>query len=484
MKSSHRLDLVALARRAMLNQGFTLDTPPEVEAELAVAALEPAPDGITDLRKLLWSSIDEKSSRDLDQLEYAEALPGGDILVLVAIADVDEFVERASALDAHAGANGLSVYTGVATFPMLPEELSTNLTSLRDDQDRVALVVEMVLDADGELKRSDVSRALVHNYAKLAYRDVGRWLDDGAPMPEAVRQTPGMEPQIRLQLQAAERLRALRRRNGMLKFQSTEVQPIIEDGKVVGLKSPDQNSARSLIENFMIAANSVIAEFLEAKQSPGILRIVRTPASWPRIVEIARNLGDDLPDLPDAPALAAFLDRRRAAAPERFADLSLSIVKLLGPGEYVVKEPGVAQEGHFALAVRSYTHFTAPNRRYADLVMQRLVKAVLLHQDKPYSVEELGRVATHCTEREDAARKVERQMRKTIAAVTMSDRLGQEFDAIVTGVKQSGTFARLVSPPVDGRIERGERGLQVGDRVRVRLTDTDPERGFIDFARA
>jgi exoribonuclease-2 len=261
------------------------------------------------------------------------------------------------------------------------------------------------------------------------------------------------------------------------------VQPVVEDGKVVGLKSPEQNSARSLIENFMIAANGAIADFLEKRDSPGILRIVRTPARWPRIVEIAHSLGDNLPDTPDAPALAAFLERRRAANPLRFADLSLSIVKLLGPGEYVVKEPGVEHEGHFSLAVRSYTHFTAPNRRYADVIMQRLVKAVLAQQDTPYSVDELGALARHCTEREDAARKVERLMRKTIAAVSMRERIGEEFDAIVTGAKPTGTYARLLKPPVDGRIERGAQGLQVGDQVRLRLIDADPEHGYIDFAR-
>ena len=410
MSNSHHLDLTALARRAMRDNGFTLELSPAVATELENAARHPASsleEGVEDLRGLLWSSIDEASSRDLDQLEYAEALPGGDIRVLVAIADVDEFVAQATALDERAGANSTSVYTGVATFPMLPEELSTDLTSLRGGQDRVSLVVELVLEKDGNLKSSGVRRALVHNYAKLAYGEVGRWLDENGPRPAALSSVAGMEAQIRLQWQAAERLRTLRRRNGSLKFQSTEVSPVVEDGKVTGLKTQEQNSARSLIENFMIAANSVIADFLEANQSPGILRIVRTPARWPRIVEIARNLGDNLPEEPDAPALSAFLERQRAAKPNDFADLSLAVVKLLGPGEYVVKAPGVANEGHFALAVRNYTHFTAPNRRYADLVMQRLVKADLDQRAAPYSVDELSGVAEHCTQREDAARKVE-----------------------------------------------------------------------------
>jgi exoribonuclease-2 len=482
--SRQPLDLSELARQAMLNHGFQLDTPPQAEAEIARLAEQPPDnDGIKDWRRLLWSSIDEASSRDLDQLEFAERLPDGDIRVLIAIADVDEFAPEDSALNAYAQANGNSVYTGVVTFPMLPEELSTDMTSLRDGADRLALVVELIVDADGNLKKRGVRRALVHNYAKLSYREVGRWLDGDGPKPETVRETPGLDKQIRLQWEAAQRLRELRKRNGMLKFQSTEVQPVVEDGKVVGLKSPEQNSARSLIENFMIAANGAIADFLESHNFPGILRIVRTPARWPRIVEIARSLGDDLPEEPDAPALSAFLERRRAADPLHFADLSLSVVKLLGPGEYAVKEPGVAQEGHFSLAVRSYTHFTAPNRRYADVVMQRLVKAVLSQQNAPYNVAELDGLARHCTEREDAARKVERLMRKTIAAVSLHDRIGEEFDAIVTGAKSTGTYARLLKPPVDGRIERGEQGLQVGDQVRVRLIDTDPERGYIDFAR-
>lgn len=478
-------DLAALARRAMLENGFVLDESDAARAELGnLPPLSRLAKGRRDARHLLWSSIDERTSRDLDQLEYAEQLPDGAIRVLVAIADVDAYVAQGSALDAQAAQNSTSVYTGVETFPMLPEELSTDATSLLENAERLALVVELVIEADGQLRYTSVTRAVVKSYAKMNYREVGRWLDEanGAP-PDDFARVKGLEAQIKLQWQAAQRLRAWRQKQGALKFQTTEVMPIVESGHIVGLKTTEQNSARSLIENFMIAANTAIADFLEANGAPAILRVVRTPLGWSRMVEIARELGEHLPELPDAPALAAFLERRRAAAPLHFVDLSLAIVKLMGPGEYVVKQPGEAEEGHFALAVRTYTHFTAPNRRYADVVMQRLVKAVRENRAMPYTYEELKAIAERCTMREDAARKVERLLRKAVAAVTLGARIGEEFDAIVTGVKAKGTFARLLRPPVDARIVKNEKGLQVGEQIRVRLLSTDPQHGFIDLAR-
>jgi len=484
---SSALDLRAIARRAAIDAGFAPDVPPAAISELQAISSKRMPvtldQPVRDLRSLLWSSIDNAESRDLDQVEYAERQDGGRIRIMVGIADVAAYVSKGSALDAHATRNCTSLYTGVETFPMLPEQLSTDITSLLGDVDRTAVIIDLVVNDEGEIISGDVYLAALHNYAKLAYEPVGAWLDRGGPVPPPITSVPGMADQIRLQLEAARRLLAQRQQNGALHFETLEATPVISDGQVTGFSVTKHSSARDIIENFMIAANIAMAHFLEASGSLSLRRVVRTPERWPRIVEIAASLGEHLPTEPDARALADFMARRKAADPAHFPDLSLSIVKLLGPGEYAVEAPGTAHEGHFGLALRDYTHSTAPNRRYADLVTQRLVKAVIANGPAPYTEDELARIAARCTEREDAARKVERQMRKVTAAVMLSHRIGEEFDAIVTGVTPKGTFARLIAPPVDGRVVRGERGLDVGDKVRVRLVATEPERGFIDFER-
>ncbi len=486
--TSDPIDLSAIAQQTMIDAGFVPDVSQAVLEQLRLIESETQsryPDtAARDLRKLLWSSIDNRQSRDLDQVEYVESLPAGDVRIMVGIADVDTLVHIHSAIDAHAAENGTSVYTGVKTFSMLPEKLSTDMTSLVEGAERSSIVIDMVLAKDGTVKENDVYRARVHNYARLSYETVGAWLDQNGEVPAAVASVPGMEAQIRLQLETATRLGELRKQHGALELETIQTTPVLNDaGQVTDLAVTKRNSARDMIENFMIAANVATAQFLQARSAMSLRRVVRTPEQWPRIVEVARSLGEQLPESADSRALADFLARRRVADPVHFPDLSLSIVKLLGPGEYAVQTPASQGDGHFGLAVHDYTHSTAPNRRYADLVTQRLVKAVLTELPAPYTEGELGATARHCTEREDAARKVERKMRKVAAAVVLEQRIGDEFDAIVTGVTPKGTFARLIKPPVDGRVMRGEEGLRVGERVRVKLLLTDPGRGFIDFAR-
>lgn len=485
---SDSLDLAAIAHQAMVEAGFKPEPPPSVLAELTSLEsnqrMKDTSSSKRDLRSLLWSSIDDRKSRDLDQVEYAEALPNGDIRVMVGIADVDALVPKGSAVDAHAAENGTSVYAGFRIFPMLPEQLSTDKTSLVGGADRLSIVTEMIVGTDGTVKSSDVFPALLHNYAKLSYEAVGVWLDDQGPMPPEVGQVPGMDVQIRLQFEAAKHLRQMRREHGALELDTIQASPVMNnEGKVTDLTVTERNSARDLIEDFMIAANVAMAQFLEAKDVFSIRRVVRTPEHWSRIVEIAESLHENLPTEPDSRALADFMARRKAADPAHFPDLSLSIVKLLGPGEYTVQKPGASAEGHFGLAVHDYTHSTAPNRRYADLVTQRLVKAALGKAAPPYTESELTAIAAHCTEREDAARKVERKMRKVAAAVLMQNRIGEVFDAIVTGVTPKGIFARVLRPPVDGLVVRGEQGLRVGEKIQVKLLSADPQRGFIDFGR-
>jgi ribonuclease R len=483
---SDSFDLLAIAHQAMIDAGFVPDVPHSVTDEVqAIRSQAQVPDSsVRDLRGLLWSSIDDRQSRDLDQVEFAETLPNGHIRLMVGIADVDALVRKSSAIDVHAAENGTSVYTGVKTFSMLPEELSTDMTSLVGGTDRSSIVIEIVVASDGTAKTSDVYHGLLHNYAKHSYEGVGAWLDNKGEIPEAVANVPAMEAQIRLQLEAAMRLRELRRQQGALELETIQASAVVNNaGQLTGLAITEHNSARDIIENFMIAANVAMAQFLEAKGVMFLRRIVRTPEHWLRIVEVAHELGEELPPAPNSRALADFLARRKTADPVHFPDLSLSIVKLLGPGEYTVQTSAAQSEGHFGLAVHDYTHSTAPNRRYADLITQRLLKASLAEAPAAYTEKELITIAAHCTEREDAARKVERKMRKVAGAVLLRKRIGEEFDAIVTGVTAKGTFARIIKPPVDGRVMRGEQGLRVGDKVRVELLSTDPARGFIDFAR-
>ena len=508
------IDLAAIARHTATDEGFVVEVDAAVSSELQSFQQSQDPEerhfsldrSVRDLRELLWSSIDDAKTRDLDQVEYTERLPDGGTRVLIGIADVDAFVAKGSAIDRRAGVNATSVYTGVQTFPMLPEELSTGLTSLLPDQDRLVVVTEITVGPDGAVKNGNVYRALVRNQAKLSYTAIGDWLDGKARTPDAVKDKSGLEEQIRLQHETASRLGEFRKQNGAIELGTIQTTPRVDErGKVVELIMIEPNAARDLISNFMIAANVAMAQFLETQGGPSLRRVVRTPEHWDRIVEIAAELGEDLPAKADSLALNDFLERRRKADPDRFPDLSLAVVKALGPGEYAVQLPGEEGEGHFGLAVTDYTHSTAPNRRYADLVTQRMVKAVLKdaaapnNPDEsvssadgsnisgaasvPYTADELKQIAEHCTEREDAARKVERKIRKMAAALLLRDQIGREFDAIVTGVSPKGVFARTCKPPVDGRVVKGEEDLGVGDKIRVRLRDVDPKRGFIDFTR-
>jgi exoribonuclease-2 len=479
-------DLRAIARKTVLDAGFMIELSPQAAAELARLDRRQirADASIRDLRDLPWLSIDNPESRDLDQVSVAEALPHGATRVLVGLADVDAFVPLGSALDRHAAANTTSLYTGVEVFPMLPERISTDLSSLNEQQDRLAVVVELRVTAEGALSASDIYRALVRNHRRVDYETVGAWLEgDSSGHADALAE-PALAEQLRLQDGAMSALRAQRERDGALDFETIEARPVVQDGRVVDLVVQRKNRARALIEQMMVSSNSAVASYLEAHGFPAIARALDPPERWDRMVAVAARLGDTLPAAPDSRALAAFLARRRAADPEHFSDLSLTIVKLLGGSHYQAVAPGADDPGHFGLAVEDYTHATAPNRRYPDLVTQRLLKAALAGQPAPYTFDELTAIAAHCSERASAANKVERRMRKVTAIVLLEGREGEVFDAIVTGVTGRGVFARLLRPPAEGRIMRGEHGLDVGDHVRLRLTGTDLERGFIDFERA
>jgi exoribonuclease R len=480
------IDLVAAAERALVEHGFEPAFPLEVQRE--VAALDRprsawVGNGIRDLRDLLWSSIDNRESRDLDQVEFTERLPGDGIRVLVGIADVDTLVAKGSATDQHAATNTTSVYAGVAVFPMLPERLCTDLTSLNEGEDRPAVVVQMDVAPDGVRVAFDAFRALLRNHARLDYDSVGAWLEGWGPVPDAVARTPGLEAQLRLQDEAAGRLRELRRRSGALSVETVEPRAVASNGQVIDIKAVERNRARELIEAYMVAANTTTAAFLLENEIPSIRRVVRAPRRWDRIIQLASDLGERLPAEPSSVALSEFLARRRAADPEHFPDLSLAVIKMLGAGEYVLERRlrGRRYEGHFGLAVADYVHSTAPNRRFVDLVTQRLVKSAEGAGPAPYADGELAEIARRCTVQEDAARKVERLMRKRAAAVFFAERVGDSFTAIVTGASAKGTYVRVLAPPVEGRVVRGQRGLDVGDTVRVRLVATDPERGYIDF---
>ena len=484
-ESKHRSILRRIAHRVMIEKGLLPDFPPEVIAELDKIKEAPNPinTSIKDLRNLLWCSIDNDDSRDLDQLTVASALADGTVKIYVAIADVDELVPKNSALDEHAKHNTVSVYTAAEIFPMLPEKLSTDLTSLKLESDRRANVIEMIVDSDGNIKSSDIYSATVRNHAKLAYNSVARWLEGNGAEPEAITSVKGLSENIRLQNQIAQKMKALRVVHGALGLETIEARPVFLGDEIKSLEEEKSNVAKDIIQDFMIATNGVTARFLAAKKIPSIRRIVRTPKRWDRIVELAAQKKFQLPKEPDSKALDQFLVSEKNADPVRFPDLSLSIIKLLGPGEYVVELPGEDTSGHFGLAVKDYTHATAPNRRYPDLITQRLLKAVIRGTLIPYSAEELEVIAKHCTEEEDAAKKVERQVEKSAAAMLLESRLGDRFDAIVTGVSEKGTWVRLLNPPVEGRLMHGTEGMDVGERLRVELTHTDVERGFIDFKR-
>ncbi len=478
------LNLLALARRAMLTYGFHPDLPPPALEELnSLSAIPKIPANIRDLRSLLWSSIDNASSLDLDQAEVAERLHQGIIRLQIGIADVDAFTKRGDPLDHFAYANATSVYTPVEVFPMLPEVLSTRLSSLLENEDRLAVIVDMLIDPDGAIQTTQIYQALIRNQAKLDYETIGNWLENKTSVPPPILAVPGLEDQLRIQEEAIAHLHELRLRRGALNLETIEASPVAKDGEIVDIHLEVHNRAKELIEGMMIAANTAIAEYLEAQGVLSIHRVVKSPARWPRIVELAASFGETLPSEPDSRALADFLSRRKTADPLHFPDLSLSIIKLIGPGEYVVNHLASAHEGHFSLAVHDYSHSTAPNRRFVDLVTQRQIKAVLADSPPPYAETELNEIAIHCQAQENAAKKVERLVAKAAMAMVLSNRIGETFDAIVTGASPKGTWVRLLDPPVEGRVVQGEQDIDVGDTVQVKLLSTNPEMGFIDFGR-
>jgi len=485
MPNPSQPDLQAIAKEVMRRRGFEPDFAPAVQQQLADLRAYPpgiaAAADVRDLRQLLWSSIDNDTSRDLDQIEVGEALTDGSTKIRVGIADLDAFIPKQTPIDQHAARETTTVYAGVRNFPMLPEELSTGKTSLLENQDRLAVVVELVVDATGRICSSEVYRALVRNQAQLQYNSLGAWLEGKAAAPAKVAASEDLQAQLRLQNDAAQKLKNQRFERGALSLQTDELLPLMQGDQVVGVVPQQKNLATELIEDFMIAANGVVARMLEKVSS--LRRVVKQPKDWDRIVELAAAHGEKLPPAPDSRALNDFLVKRKTADPDHFADLSIAVVKLIGPGEYVLERPGDTAPGHFGLAVQDYTHSTAPNRRFADVVTQRVVKAVLAGKPNPYSDGELSAIASNCTQKEDAARKVEREMSKRLAAVAMQQRIGAVFDAIVTGVTPHGTFVRALQAHVEGLLAQGDQGVDVGDTLRVKLIRVDVQNGFIDFAK-
>jgi exoribonuclease II len=482
--TNHRTNLATLATWAMFSRGLEPEFPRAVMQQVAQLK-EPAREtgnGVRDLTRPAWFSIDNDDSRDLDQLSLSEPLPGGGLRIFVAVADVDALVKKGTPVDAHAQLNTTSVYTSARIFPMLPERLSTDLTSLNQDEDRLAIVSEMDFSVDGVLTGSTIYRALVRNKAQLAYDATSAWIEGESDLPEAARRVAGVEAQLRAQDSMAQKMRLLRRAEGSLEFETFQPRAQFDGERITGIGQQPQNRARQLIEELMIATNGCTARYLAAQGGVALRRVVRSPERWLRIVEVAQGYGVHLPEQPDGKALEAFLARQHREDPLRFPDLSLVIVKLMGSGEYVVERPSGPPIGHFGLAVRDYMHSTAPNRRFPDLITLRLLKAALSGTSPPYSVAELAELAMHCTAQEDAAQKVERQMRKSEAALLLHSRIGQRFDGLVTGVSDSGVWVRIFEPPVEGRLMGDLPELKVGKSVRVRLVSTSVERGFIDFA--
>ncbi len=478
-----RTDLARIATEAMSERGLEPAFPAGVEQQLS-SITGPGSDAesrIRDLTSLPWCSIDNDDSLDLDQLTACEMLGDGAVKIFVAVADVDALVKKGSAIDEHARINTTSVYTSAKVFPMLPERLSTDLTSLNPGQNRLALVTEMIVAADASIEKASVYRATVRNKAKLAYDAVSAWIDGVGALPEAARAVPGMDVQLHTQDEVAQRLRAKRHAEGALELQTFQPRAVFEGERVVDIRLQVQNRARQLIEELMIATNEHAARFLASGGGASLRRVVRSPERWLRITEVARKFGESLPKEPDSRALAAFLARRLKADALRFPDLSLVIVKLMGSGEYVVERPGGTPIGHFGLAMRDYTHSTAPNRRFPDLITSRMLKGLLAGDQPPYSLAELEALAGHCTQQEDAAQKIERRVRKSEAAMLLESHLGQQFDAIVTGCSVSDTWVRTFTPPVEGKLVAGVFELEVGQRVHVKLVTANVERGFIDF---
>ena len=482
----HRAILQQIAYKAMLDRGLLPDFSTAVLAELdQIQAPTSANDetGIRDLATLLWVSIDNDDSRDLDQLTLAESLPGDKVKIRVAIADVDALVKDGSAIDEHARHNTTSVYTAAQIFSMLPEKLSTDFTSLNFNEERLAIVIEMIVAPDGTIQSSDIYRAGVRNQAKLAYNSVAAWLDGDGAAPGEITAVPGLTDNLRLQDRVAQSLKKLRHIHGALSLETIEARPVFDGDQIRDLEIEKKNRAKEIVEEFMIATNGVTARYLAAEKFPSIRRVVRTPKRWDRIVTLAQEHGTKLPANPDSVALDTFLVKAKTADPLHFPDLSLAVIKLLGAGEYMAEQPNDIAPGHFGLAVKDYAHSTAPNRRYTDLITQRLLKAAVADQPVPYSYAELGVLAEHLTKKEDDANKVERLVSKSAAALVIESRIGEQFDALVTGASEKGTWVRLLSVPIEGKLMHGFEGLDVGDRIRVQLISTNVERGFIDFKK-
>jgi exoribonuclease-2 len=488
---THRAILMSIAHRVMLERGLLPDFSSEALAELERLQIPTIPEagpaecplGIRDMRNLLWASIDNDDSRDLDQLTVAEAMPSDKAKILVAIADVDSSIKNGSAIDQHARNNTTSVYTAAEIFPMLPEKVSTDITSLNFNEERLSIIVEMVVDANGSLQESNIYNAWVRNHAKLAYNSVAAWLEKKGDIPKDIAAVQGLAENLQMQDRVAQSLKSFRHINGALSLETIETKSVFDGDQIRSLEIEQKNRAKELIEDFMVAANGVTARYLSARKSPSIRRVVRTPKRWERIVEIAADHKFILPALPDSKALEEFLVKQKAADPLRFPDLSLAVIKLLGSGEYIAELPEGNVPGHFGLAVKDYAHSTAPNRRYPDLLTQRLLKAALDGKPAPISKDELDVLAAHCTEAEDAANKVERQVGKSAAALLLESRIGEEFDSIATGASEKGTWVRLLNVPVEGKLVQGFEGVDVGDRVRVKLISVDVQRGFIDFMK-
>jgi exoribonuclease-2 len=471
--------LAEIAERAMTAGGFIPHPPPQAQAEAQASSPLQDADGARDLSALPWTSIDNPESRDLDQIEAVETVDGG-LKLYVGIADVERRVPFGRAIDLFAGRNTTSVYTGARTFPMLPERFSFDLTSLVANQKRLAVVIETLIKSDGQVESVKVYAAMTVNKAKLDYPSVSAWLDGKAPPPPGLANAPALQEQIRLQDGLAKSLYASRKRQGALDIDTKEVQVVTDaQGAIAALAPHPQTRAGDIIEELMIVSNTALAKELDSRGQPSIRRVVKEPERWARIVAYAAGFSVTLPQEPSALELARFADKMRRERAERFGEISLALVKLIGRGEYEAHSPGADETGHFGLAADAYTHATAPNRRYVDLVAQRVVK-----RTHAYSLAELSAVATHCTDQEVAAKKVERLVKKAIGAMLLKHRVGETFDGVVTGAGPKGTYARISDVHVEGKIVSGEKGLQVGDRVRVKLVDVRVEKGFIDFAAA
>ncbi|MBI5074395.1 MAG: RNB domain-containing ribonuclease [Nitrospirae bacterium] len=484
-RKQHRRILQQIAHRVMLERGLLPEFSLEAIAQLnTIQSPAMVTDGeVRDLRNVLWVSIDNDDSRDLDQLTAGEVLPDGTTRILVAVADVDALVKSGSAIDGHARYNTTSVYTAAQIFPMLPERLSTDLTSLNLNEDRLAIIIDMVISAEGTLMSSEIYRAIVRNKAKLAYNSVAAWLEGTGEIPEAIAVVTGIDENIRLQDHVAQKMKAYRHEHGALNFETIQTRALFDGDEISGLEEHKRNRAKDLIEDFMVAANGVTARYLASRQFPSLRRVVRTPRRWERIVEIADEHGFSLPAKANSKALEQFLLKAKADDPLRFPDLSLCIIKLLGKGEYVAEFPGESAPGHFGLAVKDYSHSTAPNRRYPDMITHRLLKAALKKSSVPYHNDELTELASHCTEQEDAATKAERQIGKSAAALLLESRVGEKFEAIVTGAAPKGTWVRIFNPPIEGKLIQGFKGVDVGDKIRVQLVHTDVDMGYIDFKK-